>query len=664
MTPETINIQPPDDQKPKTQEVSTDELKITSTVFYIIHGLGKNILRFTVWERIVLTVGFLVLLPLTMIMLIFVSESTDSLVDWTNAELENAAQNAVASFAREVEAFAALSDSLAAERPLNEDRLRQCLRTTPCFVGAQYETSAGKGAIFRTDAYANLPPLAPGSLNDPVTGDRWLVFSSNSGSNKVVTVFDISLFLSQVSKGFSGAKYLRFSIGRDYVMCDQWASTRGEVGYLMTPPAFFRNAFMLPRRAFPESEPVFVSAFRYFPHGGETLWLRSFAGISSGEISDGIVAFRSKAGSLVLITFILTMLLAVSAAGILIRPIRKLSEAVRVKCVENVMEAKAIPYEWEDEVGDLTSAINKLSLDLKSAFTNLESNRLQLEQKVEERTAELNAALAKINEYTKNLEVLVAAQSNQIVEVQRRAILATLVHGLTHNLKNPLSSILGYLQLLADGYEERERRLAKQPETIQKVEMIAMAEERNWIDLMIEGVERSIEIVNNILDRASASEQAKIVSININKMLRRELVFLESDLFFKHQVAKEIELEPDLPDFTGSYSDLSQIFENLLQNAREAMQDSIEKTLTLRTRLENGFIFIDVKDSGDGIAPENLPNLFKPYFSTKRDKGMLGGSGLGLSSSMDIVKKYGGDIYVSSAVGRGTTFTVKLPVKR
>jgi signal transduction histidine kinase len=112
-----------------------------------------------------------------------------------------------------------------------------------------------------------------------------------------------------------------------------------------------------------------------------------------------------------------------------------------------------------------------------------------------------------------------------------------------------------------------------------------------------------------------------------------------------------------LPQVECLASQLNQVFMNLLVNAGHAIKE--RGTITLRTGAENGWVWIEVGDSGCGIPPENLNRIFEPFFTTKP---VGSGTGLGLSLSYGIVNKHGGRIEVASEVGKGTRFTIRLPV--
>jgi signal transduction histidine kinase len=118
------------------------------------------------------------------------------------------------------------------------------------------------------------------------------------------------------------------------------------------------------------------------------------------------------------------------------------------------------------------------------------------------------------------------------------------------------------------------------------------------------------------------------------------------------------EISDNLPRIRGNHQGLQQVFLNLITNAVHATQDGGD--LTVRADIaEDDKIKVEFEDTGTGISEENLSNIFDPFFTTK-DVGR--GTGLGLSVSYGIIKKHGGQISVKSKLGRGTTFTIVLPV--
>jgi two-component system, NtrC family, sensor kinase len=122
----------------------------------------------------------------------------------------------------------------------------------------------------------------------------------------------------------------------------------------------------------------------------------------------------------------------------------------------------------------------------------------------------------------------------------------------------------------------------------------------------------------------------------------------------------ETQMDPDLPPFWASSTELQQVLLNLLNNSVDAMTSS-GGIIRISTQTNDGQIILTIADNGIGIAEANLARIFDPFYTTKP---VGQGTGLGLSICYGIIKKLGGDIQVQSAKGRGTTFTISLPMAR
>jgi len=166
---------------------------------------------------------------------------------------------------------------------------------------------------------------------------------------------------------------------------------------------------------------------------------------------------------------------------------------------------------------------------------------------------------------------------------------------------------------------------------------------------------RASEIVNSLLNfsRTSATEY---VPVDLNKVVRETLSLVEHQ-FAQVSMKTDLSLDDKIASVKGSPGKLQQVFLNLFLNARDAMESG--GTLSVETRQVNGSVRVSVRDTGAGIAAENLARIFDPFFTTK---GAKKGTGLGLSVSYGIVREHGGDITVQSQPGRGTQFLLTFPV--
>ncbi len=167
-----------------------------------------------------------------------------------------------------------------------------------------------------------------------------------------------------------------------------------------------------------------------------------------------------------------------------------------------------------------------------------------------------------------------------------------------------------------------------------------------------EGVERIKNIVIDLKDFAHPSEN-KMQSADINKGLESTLNVVWNELKYKASVIRDF---GPLPLVTCYPQQINQVFMNILINAAQSIDDHGE--IRISTQAQDGFVMIRISDTGIGIPPENLSKIFDPFFTTKE---VGKGTGLGMNVAYNIIQKHKGRIDVESTVGKGTTFTVRIP---
>ncbi|MGD8623736.1 MAG: GAF domain-containing protein [Anaerolineae bacterium] len=227
------------------------------------------------------------------------------------------------------------------------------------------------------------------------------------------------------------------------------------------------------------------------------------------------------------------------------------------------------------------------------------------------------------------------AQS-QLVQSAKMAAVGQLAAGVAHELNNPLTSVLGFAELLM---------------------WQANPGDPDWEDLnaIAEEARRARNIVRSLLDFARQSESSPEPS-DVNELLAQTLALLRRQL--ANEDVKLVEqYASDLPSLMLSINGIKQIFLNLVSNALQAMPRG--GTLTVTTELLGDEVAVRIADTGTGIPEEKLPHIFEPFFTTKP---VGQGTGLGLSVSLGIAQDHGGRITVQSRVGEGTVFTVWLPI--
>ncbi|GBC62927.1 hybrid sensor histidine kinase/response regulato r [Desulfonema ishimotonii] len=235
----------------------------------------------------------------------------------------------------------------------------------------------------------------------------------------------------------------------------------------------------------------------------------------------------------------------------------------------------------------------------------------------------------------------VRLRTEQLNNAEKMAAIGRSAAGIVHNLNNPLQIIMGNAELLT----------LRHPE-----------------DPMIMSLRKAAgqmkKIIGTILSTSYRESSTEYTRIDLNEVLVNQIELLRADPFFKHEVTTETDLRP-LPPKRGIYAHFSQSFSNLIRNAVEAMHTGEVRTLSVTSALEADAICIRISDTGHGIPARYLDKIFNPFFTTKpltATDGSPTGTGLGLASAKEMIESYGGKLRVKSVPGRGTTFTVHLPV--
>ena len=304
------------------------------------------------------------------------------------------------------------------------------------------------------------------------------------------------------------------------------------------------------------------------------------------------------------------------------------------------------PIENEDFRMTIRSALRHRDLiqENRRLMERIERQNTQLmewNEHLEERVRERTEALSKSEEKRREMEL-------ELLHQAKLADIGMLASGIAHNLKNPLTVLSGRLQL---------------------IQRINPDIEKEKVDIMLRQVDAMNSIIENMMHKSRQEQEQDEQLLDLNKLLSDELTFFEANLEFKHKINKEYHFAENLPAIRGVYSDFSQSLMNMVKNAMDAMHDSKEKKLTVRTDVEDGFIRIVLSDTGCGIPQAHIPKLFSPFFTTKPVSGKQQGdeptgTGLGLSSAYQLLSPYGAKIAVESEDGEGTTFTVRIPLER
>jgi signal transduction histidine kinase len=222
---------------------------------------------------------------------------------------------------------------------------------------------------------------------------------------------------------------------------------------------------------------------------------------------------------------------------------------------------------------------------------------------------------------------------------QQYVELAETTGGFIHDMKNHLGTVLLNLQLLAEDFEDaqtqRERRAAER------------------VHLMIDECQRLVTLSNDFL-RFARVEELHRVPLSLDTVVTRMVDFITPTARQQNIIVNAYS-SGDLPLVPLDREMMEKVLLNLLLNAEDAMPHG--GTLTLQTRTVGQTVELDIIDTGHGIPPDVLANLFKPFQTTKAN-----GNGLGLATARRIIQAHGGSIHVESEVGHGTKFTIRLPI--
>ena len=269
----------------------------------------------------------------------------------------------------------------------------------------------------------------------------------------------------------------------------------------------------------------------------------------------------------------------------------------------------------------------------------------------------------------------------QLLQSEKMASIGRLAAGVAHEINNPtgfvssnLKTLSEYIEDIMELFEEYRKlvsKLKKNSDTCgpfheisEQLKHIVALENEVDLDFVLkdifelideskEGTERIKKIVQDLKDFAHPG-QDKPKFADINQNIDSTVNVVWNELKYKADVIKDY---GDLPRVQCYPQLLNQVFMNLLINAVQSIEKRGE--INIKTRADNGYVEIKISDTGSGIPKENLNRIFDPFFTTK-DVGK--GTGLGLNVAYNIIKKHHGKIDVNSGVGKGTTFTIKIPV--
>ncbi|HAZ49110.1 MAG TPA: histidine kinase [Cyanobacteria bacterium UBA11369] len=372
-------------------------------------------------------------------------------------------------------------------------------------------------------------------------------------------------------------------------------------------------------------------------------------------------------GSSMILSVGIATLLAKSTSRAIAHPLVAVTQVANATIKEANFKLRSA-VTTQDEIGSLATSLNQLVEWVEEYTLALELARKTLEQRVEERTQELQQTLKELQ-----------ATQTQLIQTEKMSSLGQMVAGIAHEINNPVNFIHGNLhyarQYAEDLLELVQLYQQEYPDPTPLIQAQIEAIDLNFINedfqkilfSMKVGTERIQKIVLS-LRNFSRLDEAEMKSVDIHEGIENTLLILDRRLKTGIEVVKNYGYLPPIECYPAQ---LNQVFMNILANAIDALEEVMISrkespnyqlpTILIRTEInEENYITIRILDNGLGISPEIKHKLFDPFFTTKP---VGKGTGLGLSICYQIVEKHGGKIEVNSEVGKGTEFAIALPIK-
>lgn len=357
--------------------------------------------------------------------------------------------------------------------------------------------------------------------------------------------------------------------------------------------------------------------------------------LSMENVNEAIAEAQRTTIVLALWVILISILTLTFFVRVITKPIKKMLIATNQISQGDLNQR--VDVSQQDEIGQLAATYNQMVESLKESRDEIEEYNRTLEEKIIERTEELEETQA------------------QLVQSEKLSAIGQLAAGVAHELNNPLGGILGYAQFTLE-------KLKKNiPENTTEKEMESY---KRYLTDIERQARRCKNIVQNLLRFSRSSKNSEFTGIDMNLIIKDTCTFIEHQLTM-NQIELNIDLDENIPNILGNAGQLQQVLTNMIINAMHASHQG--SSIVIKTRFcpplgeFSGTVEISCIDQGVGIPEENLKKIFEPFFTTKE---VGKGTGLGLSVSYGIIKEHGGEIKVDSEKDSGTTFTIILPVQK
>lgn len=421
------------------------------------------------------------------------------------------------------------------------------------------------------------------------------------------------------------------------------------------------------------SDGVF-DTFAVIREGGVT-YGRVEIGLDISSINTTIAEAQNRSAIIAVVEMGLVALFSFLLGGYLTNQLKVLSVAAQ-KISEGNLDFQ-LPVKGRDEVSDVAIAFNSMASNLREASTRrdqfeseLKELNRSLEDRVELRTQQIrnkNTQLTQANQEIKEAQA-------KLLQSEKMASVGVLAAGVAHEINNPIGFVMSNLHTL-ETYGQNYRDLvgeyailmeltnandqkAQQLKINQLIEQYDLEFMNEDLDVLlrdsIEGTERVKDIVKGLKDFSHIDSVTQFAMCDLNECIQSTLKVVNSELKYHCEIRTELN---DLPLTYCCSGQINQVLLNLMINASHAIED--QGIIKVKSQQQGEWLEISVTDTGKGIPADQLDKLFDPFYTTKP---VGEGTGLGLSISYGIAKDHQGEIRVASAPGKGSRFTLCLPI--
>ncbi len=331
-------------------------------------------------------------------------------------------------------------------------------------------------------------------------------------------------------------------------------------------------------------------------------------------------------------TILLSIFIALGLVQFITVPVHQLEQAAGEVAAGDLNVQLDIAS--KDEIGSLAQSFNQMTISLRNAKQNMERQA----HKLKAQNKQLEKAMRELKE-----------TQEQLLMKEKMASLGDLVAGVAHEINNPIGAVNASADVLNRCADKIELQANKNQQLEKTIKIL-----RESIGVILTAGNRVAAIVKSLKNFARLDE-SEYKKTNIHEGIESSLILMENEFQNRISVVKDFH---DIPEITCYPGQLNQVFLNVLKNASNAIEGA--GRIGIKTARDNGHVRVEISDTGIGIPDNKLDKIFDFSFSTGGSRIKMSS---GLSTAYNIVQKHHGEIKVDSEIGKGTTFSIVLPIK-